>query len=132
VKVQRTSMAWMCTRDRSSRVLWTGTPVRCSWLRAQRFDDPVLLLSYEGAYDAMLACVDRRNRLDDAITAMAADSEFTPVVHRLGCIRGVAVLTAFGLAVETGDWHRLTGRASAPTSLVPSEHSSETAAPKAG
>ncbi|HUO36621.1 MAG TPA: hypothetical protein VMU34_01650, partial [Mycobacterium sp.] len=26
-----------------------------------------------------------------------------------GCIRGVATLTAFGLAVEIGDWHRLTG-----------------------
>ena len=73
----------------------------------------------------MLACVDRRNRLDDAITAMAADSEFTPVVHRLGCIRGVATLTAFGLAVEIGDWHRLTGRSiGAYVGLVPSEYSS--------
>jgi hypothetical protein len=40
---------------------------------------------------------------------MAADSAFTPVV-RLGCLRGVATLTAFGLAVEIGDWHRSTGR----------------------
>ncbi len=87
---------------------WTGRHEL--WLRAQRFDNPALQLSYDAAYDAMLACVDRRNRLDDAITAMAADSEFTPVVHRLGCIRGVATLTAFGLAVEIGDWHRLTGR----------------------
>ena len=73
----------------------------------------------------MLACLDRRNRLDDAITAMAADSEFTPVVHRLGCIRGIATLTAFGLAVEIGDWHRLTGRTiGAYVGLVPSEYSS--------
>ena len=27
---------------------------------------------------------------------MAADSEFTPVVRRLGCLRGVSTLTAFG------------------------------------
>ena len=66
------------------------------WLRAQRFDNPALQLSYEAAFDATLACLDRRNRLDDAITKLAADSEFTPVVHRLGCIRGVATLTAFG------------------------------------
>ena len=73
----------------------------------------------------MLACLDRRVRLDDAITAMAADSEFTPVVHRLGCIRGIATLTAFGLAVEIGDWHRLTGRTiGAYVGLVPSEYSS--------
>ena len=90
------------------------------WLRAQRFDNPALQLSYEAAFDAMLACLDRRNRLDDAITTLAADSEFTPVVHRLGCIRGVATLTAFGLAVEIGDWHRLTGRSiGAYVGLVP-------------
>jgi hypothetical protein len=41
-----------------------------------------------------------------AITTMAAASEHTPLVRRLGCLRGVATLTAFGLAVEIGDWHR--------------------------
>lgn len=95
------------------------------WLRAQRFDDPALQLSYEAGFDAMLACLDRRNRLDDAVMKLAADSEFTPVVHRLGCLRGVATLTAFGLAVEIGDWHRLTGRSiGAYVGLVPSEYSS--------
>jgi hypothetical protein len=99
---------------------WTGRHEL--WLRAQRFDSPALQLSYEAAFDAMLACLDRRNRVDDALTKLAADSEFTPVVHRLGCIRGVATLTAFGLAVEIGDWHRLTGRSiSAYVGLVPSE-----------
>ena len=38
----------------------------------------------------------RRDRLDAAIAAMAADSEFTPVVRRLGCLRGVSTLTGFG------------------------------------
>jgi transposase len=102
---------------------WTGRHEL--WLRAQRFDNPALQLSYEAAFDAMLACVDRRNRLDEAITAMAADSEFTPVVNRLGCIRGVATLTAFAMAVEIGDWHRLTGRSiGAYVGLVPCEYSS--------
>ena len=91
----------------------------------QRFDNPALQLGYEASFDAMLACVDRRNRLDDAINAMADDREFTPVVYRLGCLRGVAALTAFGLAVEIGDWHRLTGRTiGAYVGLVPSEYSS--------
>ena len=102
---------------------WTTRHER--WLRAQRFDNRALQLSYEAAFDATLACQDRRDRLDDAITTLAADSEFTPVVHRLGCIRGVATLTAFGLAVEIGDWHRLTGRSvGAYVGLVPSEYSS--------
>lgn len=67
--------------------------------------------AYDTAFATVLATADRRDRLDAAIVAMAADSEFTPVVRRLGCLRGVATLTAFGLAVEIGDWHRLTGRA---------------------
>ena len=76
---------------------WTGKHEM--WLRAQRFDSPALMLAYESALDAMVAGVHRRDRLDEAITAMAADSEFTPVVTRLGCLRGVSTLTAFGLAV---------------------------------
>ncbi len=56
---------------------------------------------------------------------LAADSPFTPVVTRLGCLRGVSTLTAFGLAVEIGDWDRLTGRSiGAYLGLVPTEYSS--------
>ena len=102
---------------------WTGRHEL--WLRKQRFDNPALQLTYDAAFDAMTACVDRRARLEAAIEAMAADSEFTPVVQRLGCIRGIATLTAFGLATEIGDWHRLTGRTiGAYLGLVPSEYSS--------
>jgi transposase len=46
-------------------------------------------------------------------------------VRRLGCLRGVGVLTGFGLAVEVGDWHRFTGATiGAFLGLVPAEHSS--------
>lgn len=102
---------------------WTGRHEL--WLRKHHFDLPGLALAYDSAFDAMLACRDRRERLDEAIEAMAADSEFTGVVRRLGCLRGVSTLTAFGLAVEIGDWDRLTGRSiGAYLGLVPSEYSS--------
>jgi transposase len=102
---------------------WTGKHEL--WLRGHRFDAPGLQLAYDSAFDAMVAGVHRRDRLDKAITAMAADSEFTAVVRRLGCLRGVSTLTAFGLAVEIGDWHRLTGRSiGAYLGLVPCEYSS--------
>ena len=82
-------------------------------------------MAFDTAYDTVLATVARRDRLDAAIAAMAADSTFTPVATRLGCLRGVATLTAFGLAVEIGDWHRLTGRTiGAYLGLVPTESSS--------
>jgi len=104
---------------------WTGKHEL--WLQQQRFDAPGLQLAYDSACDAMLACRDRRQRLDDAVEAMAANSEFTPVVSRLCCLRGVATLTAFGLAVEIGDWDRLAGRSTgAYLGLVPSEYSSAT------
>jgi transposase len=102
---------------------WTGA--HDVWLRRQRFGLSGLRLAYETAYETVVATTDRRDRLDAAIEAMAADSEFTAVVHRLGCLRGVATLTAFGLAVEIGDWHRLTGRSiGAYLGLVPTESSS--------
>lgn len=56
---------------------------------------------------------------------MAAVSPFAPAVGRLGCLRGVSALTAFGPAVEVGDWHRFTGATiSSHLGLVPSEASS--------
>jgi transposase len=106
---------------------WTGS--HDAWLRAQRrsttFTVPGLGLAFDTAYDTVLATVARRDRLDAAIVAMAADSPFTPVVTRLGCLRGVGLLTGFGLAVEIGDWHRLSGRSiGAYLGLVPTESSS--------
>ena len=47
------------------------------------------------------------------------------MVRRLGCLRGVATLTGFALAVEIGDWHRFTGNSIGSfVGLVPTEHSS--------
>jgi transposase len=104
---------------------WTGKHEL--WLRGQRFDAAGLQLAYDAALDAMVTGVHRRDRLDEAIAAMAADSEFTPVVARLSCLRGVSTLTAFGLATEIGDWTRLSGRSiGAYLGLVPCEYSSGT------
>jgi len=104
---------------------WTGTHLR--WLRKQRFDAPGLQLAFDAEHEAVLQAEARRDRLDKAIEAMAADSEYTELVHRLGCLRGVATLTGFGLAVEVGDWDwdRLTGSTvGAYLGLVPTESSS--------
>ena len=102
---------------------WTG--VHDAWLRRQHFAAPAVQMAFESDYDAVLATGARRDRLDAAITAMATDSEFTPVVRRLSCLRGVSTLTSFALAVEIGDWHRFTGNTIGSfVGLVPSEYSS--------
>jgi len=96
-----------------------------AWLRRQRFDTAATRLAFDCDYDSVLAVTARRDRLDQAIVTMAADSQFTPLVHRLGCLRGVSTLTGFALAVEIGDWTRFTGNSIGSfVGLVPSEHSS--------
>src|ERR1035437_8691479 len=78
------------------------------WLRRQRFDAPGLQLAFDAEREAVLQAEARRDRLDKAIEAMAADS--TPRWSAAwGACVGVWTLTAFGLAVEVGDWDRLTG-----------------------
>jgi transposase len=105
---------------------WTGA--HDAWLRQigrQSFGSVPLQLTFESDYDAVLSVQARRDRLDAAIEKIATDSEFTPIVRRLGCLRGVSTLTGFALAVEIGDWHRFTGNTiGAFVGLVPSEYSS--------
>ena len=89
------------------------------------FDAPGVQFAFDEGLDAVLTTTARRDRLDAQIVKMAAEPLWAPVVGRLGCLRGVSTLTGFGLAVEIGDWHRLTGRSvGAYVGLVPSESSS--------
>jgi transposase len=105
---------------------WTGR--HDAWVRAQRFDQRATRVAFEETYDAVLSAAARRQRLDTEIEAMAADSQFTALVRRLGCLRGVATLTGFALAVEIGDWHRFTGASIGSfLGLVPTERSSGSA-----
>jgi transposase len=105
---------------------WTGK--HDVWLRHEALPQltaRATRLTFDNDYEAVLAVKARRDRLDAAIEEMAAHSEFTPVVRRLGCLRGVSTLTGFGLAVEIGDWHRFTGNSIGTfVGLTPTEHSS--------
>lgn len=101
---------------------WTGKHL--AWLNRQRFPQPGTQAAFNADLEAVEFAMARRDRLDQAIAAMAADSEFTQITHRLGCLRGISTLTGFALAVEIGDWHRFTGHSiGSYLGLVPSEHS---------
>ncbi|MBM6406151.1 IS110 family transposase [Phycicoccus sp. CSK15P-2] len=96
-----------------------------AWLRRIRLEQPGTRAAFEADYEHVQLALARRDRLDAAITQMARDSEYTDVVHRLGCLRGINTLTGFALAVEIGDWHRLSGATiGSYLGLVPTEHSS--------
>lgn len=99
-----------------------------TWLRAEALDrltSRATRLSFDADYETVQVTKARRDRLDAAIDQMAANSEFTPLVHRLGCLRGVNTLTGFALAVEIGEWHRFSGNSIGSfVGLVPAEYSS--------
>ena len=102
---------------------WTGAHE--AWLHRIRFDQPGTRAAFEADLEAVEFTLARRDRLDAEIAAMAANSEFTPTVRKLCCLRGVSTLTGFALAVEIGNWERFTGSSiGAYLGLVPSEHSS--------
>jgi transposase len=107
---------------------WTGK--HDTWLRHDalpQLNDRAIRLAFDSDYDTVLVTKARRDRLDAAIEQMATDCEFTPLVRRLGCLRGVSTLTGFALAVEIGDWNRFTGNTIGSfVGLVPSEYSSGT------
>jgi transposase len=104
---------------------WTQAHGR--WLASvsRELVQPGLRVAVGEAHGAVLVVQARRDRLDAAIGELAATSAWAPLVGRLGCLRGVGVLTSFGLAVEVGDWQRFTGATvGAWLGLVPSEQSS--------
>lgn len=95
------------------------------WLRSHRDGDLAFQMAFDASYEAVVQTAARRDRLDEAIGLMAGNSQFTPLVDRLGCLRGIAPLTGFALAVEITDWHRFTGNTIGSfLGLVPSEYSS--------
>ena len=95
------------------------------WMRQLSFAQGGTRLAFEDAYALVVFLQARRDQLDADIEQMALNSSFTPIVRRLCCLRGIATLTGFGLAVEIGDWARFTpGSVGAFVGLAPGEASS--------
>jgi len=64
---------------------WTGK--HDAWLRTEalgQLSTRATRLAFDSDYETVLATKARRDRLDAAIEEMAAASEFTPLVRRLG------------------------------------------------
>jgi transposase len=80
------------------------------------------LSEYVGAIDALEI---RRQTLERAIGELIDSSPWARDVARLRCLRGIDTLSAIGLAVEVGDFHRFEHPKllSSYLGLVPSEHS---------
>lgn len=96
----------------SGGTAWTQQHLR--WFRQLSFDQAGTRAAFEDAYGMVSFLLTRRDQLDTQIEQMALDSQFTPMVRRLCCLRGIGTLTGFAITVELGpDWSRFT-----PTSLA--------------
>ncbi len=95
------------------------------WLHRQRFQEPALQFTYEADVEQAELLAGHLKRIDKQVAVTAAACRYTPVIEALMCLRGIRVTTAFGLAVEIGDWTRFTGSSiGSYLGLVPSEESS--------
>ena len=95
------------------------------WLGAQCFENVALQAAYDSAYKAVVLAEARRARLDQAIAVMAADSAWSAVAARLGCLRGIGTLTAFAPGGGDRRLGAFTGASiGAYLGLVPTESSS--------
>lgn len=94
------------------------------WLCRQRFKSRPLALAFDECYGAVLQAKGRRDALDRAVAALAAEPPFAEIVERLVCLRGVSTLTALALTVELGDWRRFRPHSLGPfLGLTPREDS---------
>jgi len=102
---------------------WSGGHL--SWLAHQRFEIPETQMAFENNLAAAVEMNARLDGLDNQLVEILPGSGFEPVVTALSCLRGVAMFTAFALAVEIGDWSRFTGSSIGNyLGLTPSENSS--------
>lgn len=105
------------------RTAWTKA--HREWLRSIELPLPPERLVMEGYLQQVVACEQRRDRLDAAIAELAAEPGWAPLVSRISAVRGMGAVTAFSVAAEIGDFSRFP---SAPAfmsylGLVPSEDS---------
>ena len=99
---------------------------RRDWLSRQSFENPARQRAFE-TYCHTVNLVDARiETLEEEIRQAATEGPWSPLVARLRCLRGIDTLSALGIAVEIGDFHRFGGaeKFMGFVGLVPSEHSS--------
>jgi transposase len=103
---------------------WTQRHWR--WVRQQTFAHEAHRRVLADSIHTLEQATERVGQLERDIGEMVQGWALEPLVRDLQAFRGVALLTAVGLAAEIGDFHRFPTAAKfmAFVGLVPSEHSS--------
>jgi transposase len=96
------------------------------WLRAQRFEDRALALTFQHYQHTLAGCDGQLQAINADLAGYFGTGPFAGQVKRLACYRGVSELGGLTLASEVVDWRRFPSAASFMcfTGLVPTEDSS--------
>ena len=107
----------------NGRSAWTKA--HRAWLRGIELPLAAERLVMSEYLQQVIACEQRRDRLDAAIAEMAAEPEWASLISRIGAVRGVGTVTAFSVAAEIGDFSRFPSATAFMSylGLVPSEDS---------
>jgi transposase len=94
------------------------------WLASLRFDDAASELTFSDMLHAHDSMLERRERLERALSELAQASPWAGTINRLRCLRGIDTLSAVGLQAEIGDFTRFAHpkQLAGFLGLVPSEH----------
>jgi hypothetical protein len=76
------------------------------WLCRLAFGDTASAVTFEDYLHAHDVLLGRRDRLEQALSELAADSPWAKTIARLRCLRGIDTLSAVGLCAEVGDFAR--------------------------
>lgn len=97
-----------------------------AWLASLKFEHAADQVTFEDYVRTIAQAEERLHRLDEHLTAVAAQDPYREPVGWLRCFRGIDTMTAIAVVAELHDFRRfLTARAlMAYLGLVPSEHSS--------
>jgi transposase len=77
-----------------------------AWLRAQRFELPLLQLTFEAYMRALEDADARLESLDHQVLVLTQMAPYRTPVQYLRCFKGIDTLSAVTLAVETQDFRR--------------------------
>lgn len=105
------------------RTLWTKMHLK--WVEGQRFDSPLMQLTFDSLFRAVVQAQGRVAELDEAIERVAREPEVAAPVGVLMCFKGVATTTAMSLFSELYRIERFDSprRLMSFIGLTPSEHS---------
>lgn len=97
------------------------------WIAQLPFEDRASQLVCAEYLQAVRALMHRRDLLERALEELLPTTPFAQTALRLRCFRGIDTLSAMGLCVEVGDFHRFDKptKLSAFLGIVPSEHTSD-------